>query len=432
MKMTKSFPLGKKTINNSVFRFEVPPNRPEEKTNIFMLGKQGIGKTNLISLFIFYMHRLYLETKGQYGCIPIVFAPTFEYTKLKEKSTLPPGLYPPRAEPQGIEVLNFSFRLANIPKYLEKDITVVKLKFAELTTEDVGTFANLMGQEDALGRVDKLLEELKRNYGEYTINHFLDAVKEDKAVYNSLYYIFKRLRDNGLFDEDLETFDWMTALKQKKPIVFHFGEIEDDFVLQALAGILLRKLYALSNKYINAIYKKVNIQNLGMNAKEKLSDEQNWFLENFVIGLFFEEAHLFFPPTTTKVLRSFPAHKYFKLISMALGRKRNFKFNFLVSQRLELLYKEFRTEYDDLFTGSKVDTTDKKALNEILRQSIPSAKDSIELVALICGNKKFEFTCTNLNKLNIYVTKFQRKEKINPEDSPLTKFKAYVSPCGMY
>lgn len=418
--------------SRSLFNFQIPANDPDAKTNIFLLGKQGIGKTNIISLFMFFMFMLYEKTKAKHGCIPIIFSPLFEYTKLKHKTVLKSGLFPPNANAQGMDAIHYSFKMANVPPYLEDQIKIVRLDFKELTTEDIGTFGNIMGNEDALGRVDKILEAIEADYGpNYSVDEFLEAVQEDKAVYNALYYIFKRLKQNGLFDESISVFDWEDALRQKKPICFHFGEIEDESSLQALTGILLRKLFKLSNKYINAVYKKVNIESQ-KDSELLLTEDEKWFLDNFVIGLFFEEAHRFFPPTTTKVLRSFPASKYFKLISMALGRKRNFKFNFLVSQRLELIFKEFRTEFDYLFTGSKVDATDKKFLYGMFRQVVPTAADSNYLVAQVCANQRFEFTAIDVNKLSVFVSKSQAKEPIGDNDFPLTKFKAFVSPCGQY
>lgn len=430
----KKIPLGFRD-NGTTFNFQIPKNTSESKTNIFMLGKQGIGKSNLISLFVFFMHRLYLETKGEFGCIPILFSPLFEYVKLKEKSILKSGKYPPHGKPQGLDAIHYSFKMGNIPDYLQKEIKIVRLRFSDLTTEDIGTFANVLGKEGALGLIDKLLEELRGNVGEnYTVKDFLSFVREQQGdVFNALYYVFKRLNENGLFDAELEEFDWLKALKQRKPICFNFGEIDDESILQALTGILLRHLFQLSTKYINAVYKTVNLQKLKKDNPEKyLNEEERWFLHNFVIGLFFEEAHQFFPPTTTKVLRSFPASKYFKLISMAMGRKRNFKFNFIVSQRLELLYKEFRTEFDELFTGSKVDANDKTALGLMFQQIIANSKDVRVLIALICGNKKFEFTMTDLNALTSIISKLERKEELTSNDAPLHKFKAFIAPCGQY
>lgn len=429
----KKIPIGYRVSDNKTYYLPIPENTAEAKTNLFMLGKQGIGKSNLIMLAIYFMHKYYLESKGQYGCIPIVFAPTFEYAKLKQKS-VKTGRYPPNTAPQGIQVLHYSFKLANIPDYLRGEMQIVKLEFCELTVEDIAVFCGLAGDNEALGKIEKYLEEIRKEFGNnYSVNHFLEIAKMEKgAPFNSLYYIFKSLKENGLFDHDCSTFDWETALKQRKPVCFHFGEIDDDSTMQAITGVLLRKLFALSNKYMNAVYKKTSLQNLGKKPDDYLSDDEKWFLQNFVIGLFFEEAHLFFPPTTTKVLKSFPAHKYFRLISMALGRKRNFKFNFLVSQRLELLYKEFRTEFDDLFTGSKVDATDKTALGELFRQILVSQADVRALVSMVCGNEKYEFTVVDLNALNAFVSKIQMGQTPPQGAEPITKFKAFLSPCGMY
>jgi len=433
----QKFPLGIISSSGSIYNFPVPQNTPSAKTNCFMLGKQGTGKSNLLLLFVNYMFELYKKTSGKHGCIPIIFAPTFEYSKLKEKSTAK-GILPPKTEPHGIDAVHYSFKMAGIPPYLEKEIKVVSLKFSELTTEDIGIFANQMGNQEALGRIDKILEGLEKDHGsDYSVDHFLSVIKEDKNVYNALYYIFRRLKLNGLFESDDGDFDWETVLRERKPVCFHFGEIEDSSIMQALAGILLRKLFRLSNDYINAVYKKVNLQNLGHDPSKYMSERELWFLDNFVIGLFFEEAHQFFPPTPSRILRSFPAHHYFKLISMALGRKRNFKFNFLVSQRLQLIYDAFRTDYDFLFTGSKVDTTDKIALSAVFKLIVPSAQDVSFLVTSICANEKYEFTSINLNYLNNYVSKLQRRERgedvvIKNDELPGVQFKAFLSPCGMY
>lgn len=411
----KMIPLGKTVLTNKIHNFELPKNEPKAKNNLFLLGKQGIGKTNLMMLFIFYAYKCYIETKGKYGFIPIVFSPLFEYTKLKNKSTIQ-GMLPPNQQPKGIDALHFSFRMANVPVYLQKEVKLFRINFSELTTEEIGVFAGFSGNEDALGKIEKILEKLQSAKPNYTVKDFLLMMKPDKPVLNSTYYVFKRLDENGLFDESLEIFDWFSVLKERKPICFHFGDIDDENIYQAIGGILLRTLFQLSNEYINAVYKsKRNV---------KLTEREQWFLDNFVIGLFFEEAHMFFPPTTTNVLRSFPTHKTYKKISQALGRKRNFKFNFLVSQYLDLIYHGFRTDFDYVFLGSKVGAKDKAELYNLFRKTIISSKDCTLFVSALCANNDFEFSVTNVNDLN------KVANNIKVDVPPVGQFKAFLAPCS--
>ncbi|MEK6880004.1 MAG: hypothetical protein AABY22_10370, partial [Nanoarchaeota archaeon] len=65
--------------------------------NFFMIGTMGTGKSNTLQLFGYLLYKLYKETKGEYGCIPIFFVPTFEYLKTNLSSkfkNLPPDMLP--------------------------------------------------------------------------------------------------------------------------------------------------------------------------------------------------------------------------------------------------------------------------------------------------------------------------------------------------
>lgn len=409
----KILPSKKKTFN-----FIIGENNDELKVNFFLLSKQGTGKTNMLMLKVFYLYKAFIESGGKEGCIPIIFAPMFEYAKMSVPTNLEnkEGSTPSGAKPQGIESLQYAFAMSNVPEYIKEDINLIALDFTSLTTEDIGVFAGISGNLDALGRVGKILARLKENKGDdYSIDDFLEAVVKDQAVFNACHYVFTKLKESGLFDPTLPRFDWLEALKQKKPIVFNFGDINSSQIYQALGGILLNALWKTSNKFTTAVYKKARKVS---DPTIELTEDDEFFINSFVIGLFFEEAHQFFPPTTTKVLRSFPAHHVFKQISMQMGRKRGFKYNFLITQRLELIYKEFRSEWDYILLGSKTDGTDREQLYNFFKRIIPDYKLARQLAIGVCKNDKFEFCIVNLHDV------------ANGKTGSITQFMPFLAPMA--
>lgn len=423
-------PLGIKSSGDKgkIFWLDIPPNTPDAKTAVFALGKQGVGKTNILMLLVYFFHKLFIETKAQYGCIPVVFAPFWEWAnlntktdldKLEEKIKKRPRL-PPDVDAEAMDAKIFSFKMANIPEHFESNVTAIAIDFNQLTTEDIGVFAGKQENEEALGKIEKLLERIHKNHGKVTIDLFLSAVNPQASddgkepnvpsLYDGLYYTFKRLKEAGLFTDGAKKFDWFEVLQDKKPVVFCFGDINDSLILQALAGFFMRSLFDLSIEYNNAVDKDKK----GM----ALSERERWLAENFVIGLLFEEAHRFFPPTTVKVLKSFPAHDIFRMISAQLGRKKGFKYTILISQRREFIYKEFRSEFDWLLLGSKIDFSDKEDIYRMVKKIIPDPDLAAEFTVAICKNSRFEWSLTDVNKLT------------NLEKGCAVRLKTFVAPCG--
>ena len=154
----KILPSKKKTFN-----FIIEENSDDLKVNFFLLSKQGTGKTNMLMLKVFYLYKAFIESGGKEGCIPIIFAPMFEYAKMSVPTNLEnkEGKTPTGAKPQGIESLQYAFAMSNVPEYIKEDINLIALDFTSLTTEDIGVFAGISGNLDALGRVGKILAKLK-------------------------------------------------------------------------------------------------------------------------------------------------------------------------------------------------------------------------------------------------------------------------------
>jgi hypothetical protein len=409
IKKTIGYLRKKKTSYNLVF--------PENLTttmnqNFLMLARQGTGKTNLYMNIIYSLIKAYLEEESHFGAIPIVFSPLFEFTQMNLPSKN--ENLAPSQNPEGIECLQFTFRIANPPP--DSDVRILGIDFRELTQEDICAFAGFSGDLKILGSVQKLLMKLRLEKPEYTIDDFLDWVWEEKPLKDALYYVFSKLRDDGFFDEDLEKIDWMTWLKERKPIIFNFGEIDDKFIYNSITGILLSGLWKVSNKFYNAYLKYQRLKNKKanggvINEKDKLTEDEAFLLENFTIALLFDEAHQIFHATKSTELKYFPAHSYYKKISDLMGRKRGFKYNFLITQKCMELYYGFRKSFTALYVGSVIFQNDK----EYMITELGISKDN---VGAICRLNKYEWAVVNLDKYSSRVAKC------------VSKFKAYLSPCG--
>ncbi len=380
--------------------------------NFLMLAKQGTGKTNILMNFVYTLEKSYLENESQFGAIPIVFSPLFEFTQL--------GI-PSKNEnlavnqvPEGLKALQFTFKISNPPE--DMDIRILGIRFRDLTQEDICAFAGFSGDLKILGNVQKLLERMRKEMPNYNIYDFLEKVYEDKPLKDALYYVFSKLNEEGFFDESLEPIDWLSWIKERKPIIFNFGEIDDKFTYNSLVGILLAGLWKLSNKFYNAYLKNQRLEdrrnsNLPISENFLLTEDEKFLLKNFWIALFFDEAHQIFHATKSTDLKYYPAHSYYKKISDLMGRKRGFKYNFLVTQKCMELYYGFRKSFTKLFVGSLVFQNDKDYMNV----DLAIKKDH---VGIICSLNKYEWAVVNLDK---YHSNFAKC---------VSKFKSYLSPCG--
>lgn len=397
--------LGQYILSDATFEFELVKNDPSTvNTNTIICATQGTGKTNLFMLITYSLYKKYIDSDFKYGAIPVVFAPMFEFTQLNIPSksvNLPPGV-----EPEGISGCQYTFKLANPPED-NPDIKIIRLNFRELTVEDICSFAGYSDDNKVLGYTQKLIENLARTNPDYTVDDFIQAVEEfeTKTLKDALYYVFTKLKDSGLFDEG-EEFDWLTALRQLKPICINFGEIDEKSWYNSLCGILLRKLWRTSIVYYNAYLKSLRPE-----TAEDLSDDEQFLLKHFSIALLVDEGHQILYNSPSITLTSFPAHHYFKKIASLMGRKRMFKYNFIVTQAMMEIYHGFRKKFNYLCLGSEVFEDDKSYFEKELKFL---KEDVLEMT----NNQKHCWSFTNISD-------YKKRKKFS-----VHFFKAYLSPCG--
>ncbi len=335
---------------------------------------------------------------------------------------LPPGMQPVK-----LETLQYTFFISNPEEGSVCEI--IAIPFSDLSVEDLAMFCNTSNLQD-LGKIKKFVKEIKEGYTisektpdgkkkeiivpgkeDYGVEDFLEYIEKKSGVGDSLFYIVSTLRDSGFFDtEKYKGFNWEKSISQNKPIIFNFGDVDESYLYQAICGYLLRKLWQLSNKYREAVIKYNNLKESN-SEQDILTKEQKQLLKYFHIALLFEEAHQFFPATTSRVLLSFPAHNYFRKISGQLGRKRGFKYNFLITQAVEYLYDTFRNKPDYIFLGSKLGIDDR----EWLHKDIKLKEDHI---AKLLNLRKFCFCI--IDPLMYH----------NRNLNWATKFKCFRSPCA--
>src|SRR3990167_4504846 len=187
--------LGKLLKSKEDFWFGILPNSTSSQNRNFLLdAKQGTGKTNMTELFVYELYRLYMETDGEYGALPIVFSPLFEYSNIRYESS-DQNLGPER-DPEGLESLQYCFEMSNPPPD-DKTLTVIYVDFNDLTIEDLVSFAGLNENTQVLGHLQKLFEDLRKTKPDYDIDDFIESMRESKPLYDALYYIFTKLKKRG-------------------------------------------------------------------------------------------------------------------------------------------------------------------------------------------------------------------------------------------
>jgi len=415
--------IGEYIKSKESFKFDFPENKPDLVRNYLLFDKQGSGKTNLLMNICFEMYKLYYEREGKYGCLPIVFSPFFEWATLGVPSK--ENNLSPFREPESLETIQLTFTMSR-PQNPTK-FKIIAFDFKDLTVEDIGSFANAKTNE-ALGKIRKIINMLKEGYTlkkkgsqeeitaepnpDYTIKDFLQLVEILFGVADSLYYVFAKLNDNDFFNVNIYgSFDWLYYIKQRKPIIISFGNITDKNMYQAVGGYMLRKLFELSNRYFDVFLKASEI-NSGM-IENNLTPDEEFLLKYYKISLLFEEAHQFFPNTTSTTLTSFPVIDYYMKISQQVGRKQGHKFNFLISQKSKFLYHGLRMEADGIFLGSKLSQDDR----ELLKDTYKSLDD--DLINYFVRLPKFSFCLFHPNRFTDGLGGYA------------DKFKVYRSPSGM-
>jgi len=409
IRKTIGYYRGKKTP----FELEMPQNLTTTMNqNFLMLARQGTGKTNLFMIMIHALIKAYKENNADYGAIPIIFSPLFEFTQMNLPSK--DENLAPYQTPEGVECLQFTFKIANPPPDL--DVRILGIDFKLLTQEDICSFAGFSGDLKVLGNVQKLLERMRAEKPNYDIDDFLEKVYEEKPLKDALYYVFSKLKEQGFFDKQYAQIDWMAWIKERKPIIFNFGEIDDKFTYNAIVGVLLAGLWDLSNQFYSAFLKNQRIELLKSEGKEyenkyTMSEDEKFLLKNFWIAIFMDEAHQILHNTKSTDLKYFPAHSYYKKIADLMGRKRGFKYNFLITQKCMELYYGFRKSFTYLFLGSTIFQNDK----DYMQDELSIKKDHIGAITAL---NKYEWAVVNLDKYH------SRKANC------IKKFKAYLSPCG--
>lgn len=412
--MPEEICLGKLIKSDKNFWFPINKNSTSSQNRNFLFDcKMGSGKTNLLMVFLYELYNLYLESDGEYGALPIIFSPLFEFSNLRLESK-DNNLGPDR-EPESLEVLNYCFEMSN-PPIGDEGIQIIYVPFHELSIEDIASFAGYSNDNRILGHLLKLSEEMRKTKPQYEIDDFIDRMRDYKPLYDALYYAFTRLKRNGFFNPKYHKFDFYEALKQKKPIIFNFGDINVRDIYNTLTGFFLRKLFEISTEYYNAYTKKDRIEKAekdGKKTEEVLSEKEKFLIENFYIALIFEESHqILFQLSGGSNIQNYPAHFTYKQISDLLGRKRGFKYNYLVTQRIMELYKYFRKQQNFLVVGNEVNQDDIDYMLKEMRFPKESLKHIINL-------PKFGFSIIDVSALS------------SKKDGSVVKFKAWRAPAGM-
>src|SRR3990167_4833795 len=173
--------LGKLLNSKEDFWFPIFSNSTSSQNRNFLLdAKQGSGKTNLTEVFIYELYRLYIESDSEYGALPIIFSPLFEYSNMRYEST-DHNLGPDR-DPEGVDSIQLCFEMSNPPPD-DTGLTIIYVEFSDLTIEDLVSFAGLNENTEVLGRLQKMLERLSKIKPNYNIDDFIEELQDDKPLY---------------------------------------------------------------------------------------------------------------------------------------------------------------------------------------------------------------------------------------------------------
>jgi len=426
-------PIGYKIKTGDDYHLTIQENKiATMNQNFFLISSQGSGKSNLLQLFASQLFKVYIESDGKYGCIPIIFAPTFEYMKI----SLPSRALnlPPQTEAEGLPCLHITFPCCEPP--VMEGLVPVTFDFNSLSIEDIGAFAGL-AVNNKLGFIQKIIEMLKYGYDldveeeeevelkgggtkmrkvkrkvhiapkpNYTVDDFIEQVQEGShETKDALYYVFTKLREMKVFDVG-NRFDIRKFILQKKPIVFHFGDLDDKNIISALSGLIMRELWEVGKDFFNASLKKQN--------GEKLSEYEEFLLIWWTVGLFLDEAYNIIYQTKSSGLAmdsKHPAHVWFKKITALMGRKRGFKYSFIITQKFMEIYFGVRTSFHSLILGNSIYPDDK----EFLEMDLHINQDHINKLTSL---PKYSWTMLDIDA-------YQKRKR-----GCAVKFKSYLSPCG--
>lgn len=416
------YSLGHLSKKGEDFVLPIPKNTDDLIENSLIVDQMGGGKTNLLMSLVYGYHSQYVQTNGERGVLPVVFVPKFEWYKMglaSEHDNIAPGLLP-----ESVETSQVTFPVCEKPDVVK--MPEYSIPFSDLTIEDIGSFSGMRSNKD-LGEIQGLLESLGKDP---SIHQFLDAMwtrnrdgeRQLISKYSALYYTFSKLERTGLFNtQNYPVFSWKELVMKKQPIVLNFGRVQNS-VFQGLGGYLLRELESLGDyKYNHVVLKKNTIDEARQRGEKppfQLTEEENFFLKWFNIGLFIDEAPKLFTNTTSSTLAGFPATKSFKTISGNDGRKMGFKYTVLITQFYKDVYFSFRKRPTRVYFGNKISKED---FDFIAEEKILHPNDMHALLS----NKKFCFTMVDMPRYRKYWRHPARR-------MACYKFKAYRSPCGVF
>ncbi len=410
--------IGKKARNTELEKeIDLPKNLTTTPSrNYLMIATQGSGKTNVLMLFCYQEFTLWKETGNQYGALPIIFAPTFEFMQMEVPSkavNLPPGV-----EPQGIECVNITFPICDPIK--NDRLQTCSFDFGSFEPRDILGFTDIQDEDKYLGAIKKLIERIENGYEkgrgkdklfipprDFTLKSFLEEVRDDASLKDALYYVFTELKKAGMFDTGkYPALNIRELILQKKPIIFHFGDLDERQRMSGIAGIILKELWQISNIFYNAYLKQ--------QAKQPLDEFEQFLIDHWTIMLIMEEAHqiLYATKSSGMALESkHPSHYWFKKITALMGRKRGFKRSMIVTQKFMEIFYGIRTTFDDLILGSTIYPDDKV----FLEQDLKIDQDHINKMTRL---PKFAWAFVDIQAYQ------KRKKKC------VAKVRCYLSPCG--
>ncbi|MFW9872647.1 MAG: hypothetical protein ACFFG0_06050 [Candidatus Thorarchaeota archaeon] len=413
------YPIGYMEKSKKDFHLDLQKNTSDLIINNLIIDFMGGGKSNLLSSIAYGQFQTYIKTSGERGSLPIIFSPKFEYLKLSLPSK--DDNIAPQLSPDSMDAIQITFPICQPPELLKDELEMRSIIFNDMTTEDIGLLAGIT-KSKGLGRIKKILKEIGKNY---TIEQFIDYLENPETGrqdYSDLYYVYSTFYDIGLFDnEKYKPFKWEEELTKLKPIIINFGKMWDNQI-QSLGGYLLRKLYELGDwVHDNVKLKSDFIKDRKKNKIEsdlKFTEREKFLKKYFNLSLLIDEAPRLLTYTVSTTLTSYPANRYFQIISSNDGRKLGFRYNYVVTQFFADMYHKFRRRYRYIWFGNKVTGEDR---DYITSNKILNPND----VTIVLRNKKFFFTVVDMQNYNNYKDEEIRKRFI-------TRFKTYRCPCGVF
>lgn len=366
--------IGRKVRDDDMFKeIEIYENKTTtQNRNYFCIATQSSGKTNLLMLLLTMLYNLFVNSSFKFGALPIVFAPSFEFMQIESPSKS--KNMPPNIEPEGINCSHITFPICEPIR--NPKLNVYSFDFSSFDERMILGFTDLRDEDKYFGAIKKLIGRIKNGYTkgkwknkivmpprEFNLKNFIDEVREDSQLKDTLFHVFTDLRDKGMFDtKKYPALDLKKIVVNCKPIIFHFGDLDERQRISGIAGIILKQLWDISTIYYNAHLKKQDNQ--------KLDEFEEFLLVHWTVALLMDEAHqiLYATKSGGMALESkHPSHYWFKKITALMGRKRGYKYSFIVTQKFMEIFYGIRTTFDELIIGQTVYPDDKVFLEQDLK-----------------------------------------------------------------